>query len=80
MPKLSPHVVHARALLADIHRSPDILLPRRATLTEWLDAFLVRAEAPAYHLQETEAADLIDLDQYLRTLKLPGADPVQLAS
>jgi putative SOS response-associated peptidase YedK len=80
MPELSPHVTHARALLADIHHSPDILLPRRETLTDWLDAFLVRAEAPAYDLQETEAADLIDLDQYLRTLKMPAAAPAQLAS
>jgi hypothetical protein len=80
MPKLSPQVIHAQTLLADIHGSPDILLPRRETLTDWLDAFLVRAHTPAYHLQETEAADLIDLDQYLRTLKMPAAAAVRLAS
>lgn len=67
------HFIHARAMQADILAAPAVWLPRRDILLEWLKAFLVRAGAPRYELEETEAADLRALDQFLRKQKVPVA-------
>jgi hypothetical protein len=40
---------------------------------QWLDGFLLRARAPAYALEETEAADLKALDLFLRGKMIPVA-------
>jgi hypothetical protein len=67
------HLTHARALQADILAAPDIWLPRRDILLDWLNGFLLRAKAPRYELAETEAADLKELDQFLRGKAVPVA-------
>jgi hypothetical protein len=63
----------ARALLADIEGAPTTSLPRRETIVDWLNAFLVRTDKKGYVLGETEAADLNELDQFLRTYDVPVA-------
>jgi len=73
MNKTNEHLAHARALRADILGAPTVWLPRRESLLLWLNAFLKRAEAPRYVLDEMEAADLAALDQFLRKKKLPAA-------
>ena len=72
MNKNSEQLTHARALRADILGSPAVWLPRRETMLLWLNAFLERAATPKYTLGETEAADLVELDQFLRKKKLPA--------
>ena len=67
------HLIHARALRAEITGAPEVWLPRRDTLLEWLNAFLLRAEAPKYGLGATEAADLEALALFLRKKKVPLA-------
>lgn len=69
----SEHLRHARSLQADILAAPDIWLPRREILLEWLKSFLVRAAAPRYELDVCEASDLRALDQFLRRQKVPVA-------
>lgn len=69
----SEHFRQAKSLRADILGAPDLWIPRREILLEWLNGFLRRAEAPTYHLGETEAADLSALDGFLRTKKVPIA-------
>ncbi len=71
----SEHLLHARALRADIVAAPEVWLPRREILLEWLDGFALRAKAPGYDLGETEAADLTALDQFLRRKKIPVLQP-----
>ena len=66
MTESNPHLRHARSLRADILAAPSIWLPRREVLVQWLDGFLLRARAPAYTLEEIEAADLEALDLFLR--------------
>ena len=73
MHKSSEHLRHARALRADILASPEVWLPRREILVEWLDGFVRRATAPSYDLGETEAADLTALENFLRRKKVPVA-------
>lgn len=67
------HLIHAKALRADILAAPDAWLPRREILLEWLTSFLLRGSAPTYKLEPTEAADLKALDQFLRRRKIPVA-------
>ncbi len=67
------HLIHARALLADIRAAPTVVLPRRLVLLEWLEAFLTRATAPKYELGENEASDLRALEHFLRKQKVPAA-------
>jgi hypothetical protein len=67
------HLVHARALRADIIAAPAVWLPRRDILVDWLDGFLKRVTAPKYELGETEAADLAALDKFLRKKSVPVA-------
>jgi hypothetical protein len=67
------HATHARALQADIIAAPDVWLPRREALLGWLETFLQRVAAPNYDLGETEAADLVAMDEFLRTKLVPVA-------
>lgn len=67
------HLLHARALRADILAAPDVWLPRREILIDWLDKFLQRVVVPNYQLGETEAADLAALDKFLRKRLVPVA-------
>lgn len=67
------HLVHARALRADILAAPDVWLPRREILLDWLDKFLQRVVTPAYTLGESEAADLAALEKFLRKRLVPVA-------
>ncbi|MES2695161.1 MAG: hypothetical protein V4773_16930 [Verrucomicrobiota bacterium] len=73
MQKNNEQLAHARTLRADILGAPAVWLPRRAVLLDWLNAFLVRAEVAKYELDETEASDLVALDQFLRKKKVPVA-------
>jgi hypothetical protein len=73
MQTLTQHVTHARALRADILGAPTLWLPRRDILLEWLNGFLSRAEKSRYELGETEAGDLVALEQFLRKRKIPTA-------
>ena len=63
----------ARALLADIQEAPDTAIPRRDTIVAWLNSFLARSDRKGYVLGETEADDLIALDQFLRSCAVPVA-------
>ena len=72
MPKFSEYFLHARTLRADILAAPDVWLPRREILIDWLNDFLGRAEKSSYELGETEAADLVALDQFLRRKRVPA--------
>ena len=67
------YLTHARALRSEILAAPDVWLPRRQILLEWLENFLQRAGAPAYELGSTEADDLAALDTFLRKQKVPVA-------
>lgn len=67
------HLIHARALQADILAAPGVWLPRREILLEWLKAFLARAAAPKYELEEGETSDLHALDRFLRKQNVPVA-------
>jgi hypothetical protein len=73
MNKHNEHLVHARALRADILAAPGVWLPRREILLEWLERFLQRVVAPNYEIGETEAADLAALDKFLRKKMVPVA-------
>jgi hypothetical protein len=73
METLNHYVTQARALRADILGAPTVWLPRRETLLEWLNGFLLRAQKTRYELGETEANDLVALDQFLRRKKIPVA-------
>jgi hypothetical protein len=67
---------HARSLLADIQHAPQIALPRRETLVDWLNAYLVRAERRGYVDVRAETDDLVALDKFLRSAQIPvAADP-----
>ena len=73
METLNQYVTQARALRASILGAPTVWLPRRETLLEWLNGFLLRAEKTRYELGETEATDLVALDHFLRKKKIPIA-------
>ena len=73
MNKHNEHLIHARALQADILAAPGVWLPRREIVLEWLEKFLQRVAAPRYELGETEAADLVALDRFLRKNLVPVA-------
>ncbi len=66
-------LVQARALRADIMAAPQIWLPRRDILLEWLNEFLLRAATPRYELEPTEAEDLNALERFLRQQHVPAA-------
>ncbi len=73
MNKHNEHLVHARALRADILAAPGVWLPRREIILEWLEQFLQRLVMPNYELGETEAADLAALDKFLHKKMVPVA-------
>lgn len=73
MNKDTEHLVHARALKSDILAAPGVWLPRREILLEWLEKFLQRIAGPNYDLGESEAADLVALDKFLRKTMVPVA-------
>lgn len=52
--------------------APNVWLPRREVLLEWLSAFLQRAAAPKYVLEPSDASDLDALEQYLRGNNVPA--------
>jgi hypothetical protein len=66
MPQHHAHLDHARALRTAILAAPQIWLPRRDILLEWLSAFLERAASARYELADTEADDLRALEAFLR--------------
>ena len=68
----STHQNHARSLLADIEGAPATLLPRRATIVEWLNTYLARASENGYVTNDAEAGDLIALGKFLRTYEVPA--------
>jgi hypothetical protein len=67
------NISRAQTMRDEIIAAPDVWLPRRDTLLEWLNAFVQRAEMPSYELGSTEAADLTALDRFLRGKKVPVA-------
>ena len=69
----SENISRANALRGEILAAPDVWIPRRDSLLDWLNAFVLRAAAPSYELGETEAADLMALDRFLRHRKVPSA-------
>ena len=69
----SSHVLHARALRADLLASPTIWLPRREVVLEWLVELLDRAKDPRYIFEVAEISDLDALDRFLRKNKVPVA-------
>jgi hypothetical protein len=73
MQKPNAHLVHAQALRADIVGAPDVWLPRRDAILQWLNAFLARAQTGKFELRETEAEDLAALETFLRKKKIPSA-------
>lgn len=62
----------ARALHADIMAAPQIWLPRRDIILEWLNGFLLRAATPRYELESSEAEDLNALERFLRQQHVPA--------
>lgn len=73
MQKPHDYILQARALRADLLGAPDVWVPRRDVLLDWLNAFLRRAEKPRYTPAESEVTDLAALDQFLRRKKVPVA-------
>ena len=71
MHEKNEHLTRARALRADILAAPDVWLPRRENILSWLDSLLARSgESEA---DDTTAADLAALDQFLRKKAVPVA-------
>jgi hypothetical protein len=64
---------HAKALLADIQGAPSTFLPRRETLVDWLNACLLRSDRRGAAVDPTEAADMVELEKFLRTHDVPVA-------
>jgi len=73
MHKYEEQLTHAQALRTAILASPEIWLPRRAILLEWLDGFVTRAASTEYELSDGDASDLNALGGFLRKRKLPVA-------
>lgn len=71
MQRNEEHITHARGLRAGIVGAPQVWLPRREILVEWLDGFLARTARSSYELETTEAADLRALDRFLRRNHVP---------
>jgi hypothetical protein len=69
----SENISRANSMRGEILAAPDVWIPRRDTLLDWLNAFLLRAAAPSYELGETEEDDLKALERFLRHRKVPAA-------
>jgi FAD/FMN-containing dehydrogenase len=68
-----PNQTHARSLLADIQGAPETFLPRRETIVDWLNAYLLRSDRRGYVMEPTEADDLAAVEKLLRSHKVPVA-------
>ncbi|ACB76828.1 hypothetical protein [Opitutus terrae] len=73
MSTLNHHVLHARALRADLLASPTVWVPRREVLLDWLAELLARAQDPHYVFDATAMKDLDAVDRFLRDNKVPTA-------
>jgi hypothetical protein len=65
--------IHARSLLADLKCAPSTPIPRRETIVDWLNAYLVRSDIAGYVAGPDETADLVALDEFLRSHQIPIA-------
>jgi hypothetical protein len=66
---------HAKSLLADIMGSPAVALPRRETLIDWLQAYLLRSDSRGYVAEPSEGTDLNALERFLRSNGVPAVIP-----
>lgn len=71
MQKSAEQLTRARTLRADILAAPDVWLPRREVLIDWLNLFIQRASSSRQELDVTESDDLDALDRFLRKQKIP---------
>jgi hypothetical protein len=69
----TPSPAQARSLLADIAEAPDASFPRRETIVGWLNAYLQRSERPGYEMDPADASDLVALEKFLRSQRVPVA-------
>ncbi len=63
---------YARSLLEDIQSAAASVLPRREMFTDWLDAFLARADQLGFQLKPDELDTLLALDRLLRINRIPA--------
>ena len=73
MHKYQVQFTQAQALRAAIVDAPNVWLPRRAVLLDWLNEFLVRVDSAAYELSKEDTADLDALHGFLRAQHVPLA-------
>lgn len=73
MHKYQEQLTHAHSLRTAILAAPEIWLPRRAVLLDWLDGFLSRVVSTEYELSRGDTTDLNALDGFLRKRKVPVA-------
>lgn len=73
MHKNQEQLTHAHALRTAILAAPEIWLPRRVILLEWLDSFLARVASTEYELSRDDTTDLNALDGFLRKRRVPLA-------
>lgn len=71
MQKSAEQVTRARTLRADILAAPDVWLPRREVLLDWLNLFILRAGSSHQEADVMENDDLDALDRFLRKQKIP---------
>lgn len=71
MQKSAEQVTRARTLRADILAAPDVWLPRRDVLLDWLNLFILRAGSSRQEADVMENEDLDALDRFLRKQKIP---------
>jgi hypothetical protein len=64
---------HAKSLLADLKCAPGTPIPRRETIVNWLNAYLVRSDKTGYVAGPDEAADLVAVEEFLRSHQIPVA-------
>lgn len=75
MSELNEYLAHARSLQREILGAPEVWLPRRAVLLEWLENFLRQAAAPGFRPPGVDAANLDALDHFLRQQHIPAGVP-----
>ena len=73
MHKNNPQLIQARALRSDLIAAPGVWLPRREIVLGWLNELVTRGETPRYQPEETDAADLGALEQFMRDHHIPIA-------
>ena len=72
MTSFNQYQAYARSLLEDIQSAAANVLPRREMFTDWLDAFLQRADQLGFQLKPDELDTLIALDRLLRINRIPA--------